>query len=41
MTDDKRGKILEVTQKFASEGLRVLAFAYRKLESNYMLENAE
>ena len=41
MTKDKKGKILEATQKFASNGLRVLAFAYRKLDKKYNLEKVE
>lgn len=41
MTVGKREEILEVTKEFASQGLRVLAFAYRKLEKNYNLEKVE
>ena len=41
MTMAKKEKLLAVTQEFASDGLRVLAFAYRKLEKNYKLENVE
>jgi len=41
MTKYKREKILEITQKLASNGLRVLAFAYKKLEKKYNLETVE
>ena len=41
MTKGKMAGILDVTKKFASEGLRVLAFAYRKLDKKYNLEKVE
>ena len=41
MTKDKKEKILEVTKQFASNGLRVLAFAYGKLDKKYNLEKVE
>ncbi len=41
LTESDREKILEVTEKMASQGLRVLGFAYKEVQGKYSIENVE
>ena len=41
LTEKERKRILKIVRDLSSQGLRVLAFAYKKLDGKYSLESAE